>query len=83
MLLTELNQLDTWSTYIGNVYLEANISEKIYITVGQEFGEKQGNTLIIYKSLYGLRSSGVRWHENFSDDLRDMDFSPCKVEPGI
>ena len=49
----------------------------------QEFTEKQGNTLLIYKVLYGLRSSGSRWHENFSGELRDMIFSSCKVEPDI
>ena len=30
--LAELNQLDTWATYIGNTYLEAKTSEKVYIT---------------------------------------------------
>ena len=81
--LTELNQLDTWAADMCHVYLEAKISVKVYITAGQEFGEKQGNTLIIYKVLYGLRSSGARWHEKISDDLRDMGFSPYKAEPDI
>ena len=34
IFLTELNQLDTWATDIGNVYLEAKTSKKVYITVG-------------------------------------------------
>ena len=79
IFLVELNQLDTWAIDIGDIYLEANTSENMYITAGQKLGEKQGNTLIIYKLLNGLRSSGARWHEKFSDFLRDMRFSPFKV----
>ena len=59
VFVAEINQLDIWVTDIGNAYLEAKISDKFYITAGQGFGEKRGNTLIIYKSLYGLCSSGA------------------------
>ena len=51
ILLAKINKLDTWATYIDNEYLEVKTSEKVYITVGQEFGEKQGSTLFIYKAL--------------------------------
>ena len=33
--------------------------------------------------MYGLRWSGVIQHEQFSDNLRDIDFSPCRAEPDI
>jgi len=39
--------------------------------------------MIIYKALYGLRSSGARWHDRFSDCLRSEGFIPCKAEPDI
>ena len=39
--------------------------------------------LVIFKSLYGLRTSGVRWHERFADCLREMGFQPCKAEPDV
>ena len=39
--------------------------------------------MIIHKALYGLRSSGLRWHERLADCLRDMGFFPCKAEPDI
>ena len=54
VFLDEPNKLDTWAIVIGNIYLEAKTSEQVYITAGQEFGEKQRNTLIIYKSLYSF-----------------------------
>jgi hypothetical protein len=39
--------------------------------------------LIIVKALYGLRTSGLRWHERFADHLCNEGFSPCKAEPDI
>ena len=83
LFLSELNKLEIWATDIGTAYLEARTSEKVYIIAGLEVGEKTGSTLIVYKALYGLRSSGARWHDKFSDDLRDMGFSACVAEPDI
>ena len=83
LFLAELNQLETWATDIGNAYLEAETAERVYIIAGPEFGEREGSTLLIFKSLYGLRSSGARWHEKFADTLRDMGFTPSKNEPNI
>jgi hypothetical protein len=81
--LSELNGLDLWTTDIGNAYLEAKTSELLFIVASPEFGDLEGYMLIIYKALYGLCSSGLRWHERFSACLRDMGFFPCKAEPDI
>jgi hypothetical protein len=83
LFLAELNKLETWATDIGNAYLEAETAEKIYIEAGAEFGDLYGHYLIIRKALYGLRSSGARWHDKLSDCLRDLGFQPCKAEPDI
>ena len=83
IFLAELNKLDTWATDIGNAYLEAVTCEKLFIIAGPEFGEQQGHTLIIYKALYSLRTSGLRWHNRFADVLRSLGFNPCVAEPDI
>ena len=83
IFLSKFNDLDTWATDIGNAYLEALTKEKVYIVAGPEFGERQGHILVIYKALYGLRTSGLRWHERFADCLRELGFTPCKAEPDI
>ena len=61
IFLAELNGLETWATDIGNAYFEAETSEKVFIIAGPEFGELEGHTLVIFKALYGLRSSGLRY----------------------
>jgi hypothetical protein len=48
IFLTELNDLETWATDMGNAYLEAERSEKVIIA-GPEFGELVGHTLVIFK----------------------------------
>ena len=83
IFLAELNGLQTWATDIGNACLEAKTKEKVYIIAGPEFGEREGHALVVYKALYGLRTSGLRWHERFADCLKDMGFFPSKAEPDI
>jgi hypothetical protein len=77
--LSELNGLVLWATDIGNAYLEAFTMEQNYIIAGPEFGQLEGHYLIIVKALYGLRTSGLRWHERFAHCLRNEGFSPCKA----
>ncbi len=81
IFLAELNNLDTWATDIGNAYLEAATSEKLFIIAGPEFGDQQGHILIIYKALYGLRTSGLQWQDRFADVLRALGFALCVAEP--
>lgn len=83
LFLAELNDLEVWATDIGNAYLEAKTQEKLYIIAGPEFGKLHGHILIIDKALYGLRSSGKRWHERFADCLRKEGFESCKIEPDL
>jgi len=83
VFLPELNNLRVHAADIGNAYLDAEKKEKVYIIGGPGFGELEGHTLIIHKALYGLRSSGLRWHERFADTLRDMGFVPSKADTDI
>jgi Reverse transcriptase (RNA-dependent DNA polymerase) len=80
IFIGELNGLEIWVTDVGNAYLEAATKEKIYFIAGAEFGELEGHTFVIVKALYGLRTSGLRWHERFADCLREMGFFPSKAE---
>jgi hypothetical protein len=83
IFLAELNGLETWATGIGNAYLEAETFEKVFIIAGPKFGELEGHTLVIFKALYGLRSSGLRWSERCLLCLRDMGFFASLADPRI
>jgi hypothetical protein len=83
IFLAELNQLELWGADIGNAYLEAETREKVYIIGGTGFGELEGSTLLIFKALYGLKSSGARWHERLVDSLRKMNFFQSKADSDV
>ena len=80
LFIAELNQLEVWGADIGNAYLEAKTQEKVYVIGDQGFGDLQGHTLVIFKALYGLKSSGKRWHERLYDVLRELDFYPSRAD---
>jgi Reverse transcriptase (RNA-dependent DNA polymerase) len=83
VFLAEFNQLELWGADVGNAYLEALTKKKVYIIGGPEFGDLAGHTLLIFKALYGLRSSGLCWHQCFSDVLQTIGFVQSKVESDI
>ena len=66
---------------IGNAYLHAKTNEKLCTILPEEFGSVAGEVLVFDKGLYGLRSSGARFHEHLSDIiLRKMEFIPSKAD---
>jgi Reverse transcriptase (RNA-dependent DNA polymerase) len=83
VFLAELNSLELWGADVGNAYLEAKTKENVYIVGGPEFGSLEGHTLLVDKALYGLRSSGLRWHEILADVLRSIGITQCKAEADI
>jgi uncharacterized small protein (DUF1192 family) len=83
LLVGEINGLEAMVGDIGNAYLEAYTKEKVFFIAGKEFGPLEGHTLIIVKALYGLRTSGARFHEKLADTLRDMGFIPSQADPDL
>ena len=83
IFLAKLNNLEVWGADTGNAYLEAKTKEKLYVVAGPEFDELEGHILVIYKELYGLKSSGLRWSQKIHDIMLDMGFSPCKADPSV
>jgi hypothetical protein len=57
--LAALNDLEVKTADIENAYLTGLIGEKIWCTLGPEFGEDDGKHAIMVRALYGLKSSGA------------------------
>ena len=83
IFIAELNNMEAYATDIGNAYLEAITKEKVCIRAGPEFGDKEGHLLIIYKALYGLRSSGKEFGDLLASCLKELGFFPSKAEAEI
>ena len=83
-ILARLNGLLVCAGDIGNAFLYGITKEKYYIIAGPEFGPKvYKKRLVIYKSLYGLKSSAARFHEHLSTKLKKIGFSPSKADPDL
>jgi Reverse transcriptase (RNA-dependent DNA polymerase) len=68
--LGELNGLSYCAADIGNAYSYSCTREKVYVIEGPEFGsDLEGQTLLIYKALYGLRTSAACFHKYLSEQL--------------
>ena len=85
IFLAELNDLELMAADVGNAYLEAYTREKCAFVAGQEFAKKghEGHTMIIVRALYGLKTSGARFHEKWADTMREMGFFPSKADQDV
>jgi hypothetical protein len=83
-LITALNEIDILAADIGNAYLQTPCREKIHTTAGPEFGPNRvGQTVIIVRAMYGLKSSGTAWHAQLCENLYDLQFQPCKADSDV
>ena len=69
--------------HIGNAYLESFTQEKVHFIAGPEFGPLVRHTLVIEKALYGLRSSGLSFHERLSSVLCMYNFHQLQIDPDL
>ena len=64
---------------IGNTYINTNTEEKIYTRAGTRFEllgiMDEGNLLDVVKALFGLPTSGNRWHAHLLHTWRKMNLS--------
>jgi hypothetical protein len=67
LTLAALNDLEVKTADIENDYLTAPVTEKIWCTLGPEFGADAGKRAIIIWSLYGPKSSGTSFRNHLAN----------------
>ena len=82
-IIAAANDFDILVGDIRNIYLYANAQEKILTRCDQSFLKSditsEGKTLaIVEKALYGLPTSGNRWHDKLASSHISMGFKPSK-----
>jgi Reverse transcriptase (RNA-dependent DNA polymerase) len=77
----ELYGLSCCACDIRIVFLYRKTKEKVYVTAGPEFDANvYGKNLIINKSLYGLKTSAVRFYEQLAETLLRLGFKKTKYD---
>ena len=64
---------------VSHAYLQALTKEKIFTVAGKEFGHLAGRVLLLFKALYGFKTSGNRWHADLADVLRSLGFERSRA----
>ena len=83
LTLAALNDLEVKTADIENAYLTAPIGEKIWCTLGPEFGEGAGKRAIIVRALYGLKSAGASFRNHLADCMRHLGWESCKADHDV
>lgn len=83
LLTAALNDVDVWAADVMNAYITAPCREKIWTTLGPEWGKDQGRKAIVVRALYGLKSSGAAFRAHLGKFMADMGYKPCKADPDL
>eukprot|EP00804_Cyclotella_cryptica_P013947 CCRYP_002465-RA/>CCRYP_002465-RA protein AED:0.03 eAED:0.04 QI:0/0/0/0.83/0.6/0.5/6/0/916 len=77
LLVAALNDVDIWAADVLNAYITAPCREKIWTTLGKEFGDDCGKKAIVVRAIYGLKSSGAAFRAHLTGCMREMGYKSC------
>ena len=80
LMIANLNDLEVKLVDISNAYIQATVREKVWTTLGHEFGEDIGKTAVIVRALYGLKSAGAAFWNHFAKCMESLGYQPCKAD---
>ena len=79
-----LKYLEVKKSDIQNAYLTAPCSEKIWTTLGSEFGpDLAGKKALVVRALYGLKSAGASFRNHLAECMINLGYSSCLADPDL
>ena len=81
--ITALVDIEVKASDFMNAFITVPCSEKIWTTIGQEFGDVVGKKAIIVRALYGLKSAGASFGNHIVDCMRLLGYEPCRADPDL
>jgi hypothetical protein len=83
LTLAALNDLEVKTADIANAFLQAPVTEKIWIICGSEFGPNAGKKAVMIRSLYGLCSAGASFRNHLADCMRQLGYQSCLADQDL
>ena len=83
LTIADLNDLEVKASNVMNTFLTAPCAEKIWNTLGPDFGDDVGKKAIIVRAMYGLKSSGASFGNHIADCMRLLGYEPCRAYPDL
>ena len=82
-MIAALNDLEVKLGNILNAYVQAPVTEKMWTTLGPEFGKDTRKTAVIVRALYGLKSAGAAFRSHLARCMESLDYQSCKADPDL
>ena len=83
LTVAALHDLEVKSADIQNAYLTAPCAEKIWTTLGPEFGPDAGKKAIVVRALYGLPGAGQSFTHHLASCLKHIGYTQCRADPDL
>ena len=83
LMITTLNALEVKLGNILNAYVQAPVAEKVWITLGPEFGKDTRKTAMIVRALYGLKLAGAAFRSHHAKCMESLGYQSCKADPDL
>ena len=83
LTISVLHDMEVKAADIMNAYLTLPNAEKTWTVLGPEFGKDSGKKALIFRALYGQKSSGASFRNHISDCLRHLGYISCKADANI
>eukprot|EP00804_Cyclotella_cryptica_P026575 CCRYP_014011-RA/>CCRYP_014011-RA protein AED:0.14 eAED:0.14 QI:0/0/0/1/0/0.25/4/0/793 len=83
LLIAALNGVDIWAADVLNAYITVPCREKIWTTLGKEFGDDWGKKATVVRALYGLKSSGAVFGAHLAGCMRESGYVSCPADPDL
>jgi len=83
LMLAALNDLQVKAGNVLNAYITAPCKEKVWTTLGPEFGPEAGKNALIVRALYGLKSAGAAFRAHLASLMHQMGYTSCKADPDL
>ena len=83
LTMAALNDLEVKASDVQNAFLTAPCEEKIWTTLGSEFGPDQGKKALLVRALYGLKSAGGSFGRHIADCMRTLGYQSCSADPDL
>ena len=83
LMIATLNDLEVKLGNILNAYVQAPVTEKVWTTLGPEFGKDARKTAVIVQAPYGLKSAGAAFRSHFARCMESLGNQSCKADPDL
>ena len=80
-LMIDLNDLEVKLGTIMNTYVQAPVTEKMWTSLGPEFGKYTRKTSVIVGASCSPKSAGAAFRSNLAKCMKSLGYQPCKADP--